>query len=143
MLFLENLTGNSSCDTSKFLFCPFHPQKTERKTIKTGSLPSKKREKQYKYTHSSQRDIDPPTDTDLLRDRPKNSNTITTQDTIYVKKRTERQPPIQRHIHSDTDTDIHRHRQSNRISLTITIFYINDAITKYDSISQQSWHKKQ
>ena len=109
MLFLENLTGNSSCDTSKSIFCPFHPQKTERKSIKTESHPSKKREKQYKYTHLSQRDTHPPTDTDLLRDRPKNSNTITTQDTSYVKKRTDshqyRDTYIETQIQTYADTD--------------------------------------
>ena len=86
MLFHENLTGNSSCDTSKSLLCLFHPQQTERKTIETGSHLSKKRKKtQYKYTISSQRDTRSPTDIDLSKDRSKNNNTITTQDTSYDK----------------------------------------------------------
>ena len=40
---------------------------------------------QYKYTISSQRDTRSPTDIDLSKDRSKNNNTITTQDTSYDK----------------------------------------------------------
>ena len=109
-----------ACATSKYLFCLFHPQQTERKTIETGSHRSKKRKKTVQIHNSSQRDTHPPTDIDLFKDRSKNNSTITTQDTSYDKTGSHwyTDTYIEKQIQTYTDTE--QMRQFNYYMFVMT-----------------------